>query len=258
MLAKDLSGRTVIVTAGAAGIGLSIAQRFVAEGANVAVCDISSAALERASKALPEVRLFQVDVADLEAVAGMIAAVGKEFGTIDALVNNAGVAGPIGPVEVIDSKAWSECFAVNVQGAFHMIREVVPYMRRQGAGSIINISTASTQTFPLGRSPYVASKWALEGLTKSGARELGPSGIRVNAIRPGFMDTPRMVNLLTKAAEEKGVSLEQIEQESLSYISMRSKVQPEEIGAMALFLASDAARNISGQIIGVCGNAEWE
>lgn len=258
MANEEFTGRTAVVTAGASGIGLSIAHSFANRGANVAVCDVSSAALETAAGELPKARLFQVDVSDLEAVSMMISDIVEEFGCIDALVNNAGIPGPIGGIEFIEPDAWAHCFAVNVHGAFHTIREVVPHMRRSRKGSIINISTASTRTCPTGRSAYVASKWALEGLTRSAARELGPANIRVNAIRPGFMDTPRMTSLLKTAAEARGVPLEAIEREALGYISMRAKVQPEEIGAMALFLASDAARHVSGQIVGVCGNAEWE
>lgn len=255
---EEFAGRTVLVTAGASGIGLAIARSFSEAGANVAICDVSAVAVESAARELPMARMFQLDVSDLTAVAEMISATAAEFGGIQVLVNNAGIPGPIGDIETIKPDAWAHCFAVNVQGAFHTIREVVPLMRRSGHGVIINISTASTLTCPTGRSPYVASKWALEGLTRSAARELGPANIRVNAIRPGFMDTPRMTGFLKKAAEERDLPLEVVEQEALGYISMRAKVQPEEIGAMALFLASDAARHVSGQIVGVCGNAEWE
>ncbi len=258
MANEEFTGRTVVVTAGASGIGLAIAHSFAEVGANVAICDVSAAALESAARELPKVRPFQVDVSDFAAVSMMISATAEEFGSIDALITNAGIPGPIGGIESIEPDAWAHCFAVNVQGAFHTIREVAPLMRRSGQGAIINISTASTLTCPSGRSPYVASKWALEGLTRSAARELGPANIRVNAIRPGFMNTPRMTGFLKTAAEARGVPLEEVEREALGYISMRAKVQPEEIGTMALFLASDAARHVSGQIVGVCGNAEWE
>ena len=104
----------------------------------------------------------------------------------------------------------------------------------------------------------MASKWALEGLTKNAARELGPSNIRVNAIRPGFMETARMTGLIARRAAELGVTPEEVEAEALRFISLRTKIQPREIGEMAAFLASKAGEHISGQIIGVCGNAEWE
>jgi NAD(P)-dependent dehydrogenase (short-subunit alcohol dehydrogenase family) len=109
-----------------------------------------------------------------------------------------------------------------------------------------------------GRSAYVSSKWALEGLTRTLARELGPSNIRVNAIRPGFMDTQRMRGIMARIADGRGVPVEEVEREALGYISLRTKIQPSEIGEMAWFLASAAAKHVTAQIIGVDGNAEWE
>ncbi len=246
--------RAVLVTAGAAGIGLAIAGMFSGRGDRVTVCDVDSAALDRARAAIPGLTAIKADVADPLSVAALVA----EIGRIDVLVNNAGVAGPVGGIETTDPGEWARCFAVNVHGAFHTIAAAVPAMRAARGGAIINISTASTVTGIPGRSAYVASKWALEGLTRNLARELGPDGIRVNAIRPGFMDTERMRGIVARISEESGRSTEAVEAEALGYISMRTKIQPDEIGETAWFLASDAARHVTGQIIGVDGNAEWE
>lgn len=247
-----MSGRSVLVTAGAAGIGLAIAEVFHERGDRVAVCDVDPAALERA--AARGLRAHLADVSDAGAVDTLVAALPP----VAVLVNNAGVAGPVGGIERNDPEDWARCFAVNVHGSFHTIRAVVPAMRAAGAGCIVNISTASTVTGLPGRSAYVASKWALEGLTRNCARELGPAGIRVNAIRPGFMDTERMRGIMARIAGERGVPAEAVEAEALGYISLRAKVQPREIGETAWFLASDAARSVTGQIVGVDGNAEWE
>lgn len=244
--------RTVLITAGAANIGLAIAQRFHANGDRVVVCDVDDAALARA--AALGLSAHNTDVADAAAVDALVAAVGP----VAVLVNNAGVAGPVGGIEGNDPADWARCFAVNVHGAFHMIRAVTPAMKAAGSGVIINISTASTVTGLPGRSAYVASKWALEGLTKNAARELGPAGIRVNAVRPGFMDTDRMQGIMARIAQSTGRSVAEVEGEALGYISLRTKIQPSEIGEMAWFLASDAARHVTGQIVGVDGNAEWE
>ncbi|MBB4631590.1 SDR family oxidoreductase [Sphingosinicella soli] len=253
---NDLSGGTrhVAVTAGAANIGLAIAHIFADGGWKVSICDVDRTAIDSACQARPEIAGHCVDVADADAVAAFAAAIGP----VDVLINNAGVAGPIGDIETNTSDDWARCFAVNVQGAFHMVRAFVPAMKRAGAGAIINISTASAITGLPGRTAYVASKWAIEGMTRNLARELGPAGIRVNAIRPGFMDTERMRMLMARAAEARGVSVADVEAEALGFISLRTKIQPSEIGETALFLASDAARHITGQIIGVDGNCEWE
>ncbi|MBY8823998.1 SDR family oxidoreductase [Sphingomonas colocasiae] len=249
-----MSGRSILVTAGASGIGRAIAELFHARGDRVIVCDVDQAALDSIAAALPGIVTSRTDVADPAAVAAMI----DRVGPISVLINNAGVAGPIGGIETNDPDEWARCFAVNVHGAFHTIHAVAPAMRAAGEGAIINISTASTVTGLPGRSAYVASKWALEGLTRNVAREFGPAGIRVNAIRPGFMDTERMRGLMARAAERLQRPVAEVEAEALGYISMRTKIQPSEIGEMAWFLASDAARHITAQIIGVDGNAEWE
>lgn len=246
--------RHVLVTAGASGIGLAIAELFVERGDRVTICDVDGVALKDVASRLPALNICETDVSDAAGVDAMAAAVG----VVDILVNNAGIAGPIGGIETNDPDAWARCFAVNVHGAFHMIRAFVPGMRAAGGGTIVNISTASTVTGLPGRSAYVASKWALEGLTRNAARELGPANIRVNAIRPGFMDTERMRGLIARGAAQRGVSVEALEREALGFISLRTKIQPREIGDMVYFLASEAARHITGQIIGVDGNAEWE
>ena len=249
-----MTGRTTLITAGAAGIGLAIAELFVARGDHVIVCDVDQVALDRAVTKLPGLVAIKADVSDVEAVDAMVA----QAGPISVLVNNAGVAGPVGGIETNDPDDWARCFAVNVHGAFHTIRAVVPAMRETGTGTIINISTASTVTGLPGRAAYIASKYALEGMTRTLARELGPVGIRVNAIRPGFMDTERMRGIMHRIADQSGRSVSEVETAALGYISLRTKIQPAEIGEMAWFFASDAAHHITGQIIGVDGNAEWE
>ena len=246
--------RHAVVTAGAANIGLAIAHVFAAAGWKVSICDVDQAALDAACAGSPALSGHRVDVADAAAVEAFAA----DIDPVDVLINNAGIAGPIGEIETNAPDDWARCFAVNVQGAFHMVRALVPAMKQAGSGSIINISTASAVTGLPGRTAYVASKWALEGMTRNLARELGPAGIRVNGIRPGFMDTERMRMLMARAAETRGLSVPEVEAEALGFISLRTKIQPSEIGEMALFLASDAARHVTGQIIGVDGNCEWE
>lgn len=250
--------RRVIVTAGASGIGLAIARRFLATGARVAICDVDERAVAKAVSDHPSLFARVVDIASESAVAGFVDDVVPALEGIDTLVNNAGIAGACAPLEEISSSHWTRSFEVNVHGAFYMMRAVVPPMKAAGGGAIVNISTGSVFTLPAGRADYVASKWAVEGLTRAAAKELGPHGIRVNAIRPGFVDSDRMKGILTAKAQAEGTTLEALEKHFLDFISMRTKVQPEEIGDMAVFLASDAARHVTGQLLGVDGNIEWE
>jgi NAD(P)-dependent dehydrogenase (short-subunit alcohol dehydrogenase family) len=248
----------VIVTAGASGIGRAIVGRFRAAGARVAVCDVDARLLSQLAAADPEIFTKVVDVADEGAVQDFVGEVKRAFGGVDALINNAGVAGACAMFGAIDAAAWRRCFDVNVNGAFYAMKAVEPLMRAQNAGAIVNISTGSVFTLPAGRADYIASKWALEGLTRAAARELGPAGIRVNAIRPGFVDSDRMRGILAAKALAEGTSPEDLTATFLKYISMRAKVQPEEIGDMAVFLTSSAARHVTGQLVSVDGNIEWE
>lgn len=253
-----MSSQRVVVTAGASGIGLAIARRFMANGASVYICDINEHAIEAACSANPELNGVVVDVSAERGCEALIERAAEAFGGIDVLVNNAGIAGACADIEEISADDWTHSFSVNVHGAFYLMRAVVPLMKSQGSGSIINISTGSVFTLPAGRADYIASKWALEGLTRAAAKELGRFGIRVNAIRPGFINSDRMRGILSAKAEAAGTSLEQEEQIFLDYISMRTKIEPQEIGDMAVFLASHAALHVTGQLLSVDGNIEWE
>ncbi len=248
----------VIVTAGASGIGLAIARRFGATGASVFICDIDEGAVAKACDDNPVLRGAVVDVASEDGCIDFVEQVKLAFGGVDILVNNAGIAGACANIEHISAQSWIRSFEVNVHGAFYLTKAAVPLMKEQGGGAIINISTGSVFTLPAGRADYVASKWAIEGLTRTAAKELGPSGIRVNAIRPGFINSARMRGILSAKAEAAGTTLEQEEKVFLDYISMRTKIEPEEIGDLAVFLASPAARHVTGQLLSVDGNIEWE
>lgn len=248
----------VIITAGAAGIGRGIADAFLDAGAAVCICDIDESALQRASGEEPRLTCVTADVAVLEDAERVVRETNERFGGVDVLINNAGVAGPTAAIEDISLEEWTRTFSVNVTGAFLMTQAVVRQMKSRRSGCIVNISTASTVTGLPQRAPYIASKFAVEGLTRNLARELGPFGIRVNAIRPGFMNTQRMQGIMRRYAAERSVSVETVEHEALGYISLRAKIEPREVGDMAVYLCSHAARHITGQLIGVDGNAEWE
>jgi len=248
----------VIVTAGASGIGLAIARRFLGSGAQVAICDMDRDAVARASAEFPGLLARTIDVASEASVNAFVAEVGNDLGGVDILVNNAGIAGACAALADIRADDWSRSFEVNVHGAFYFLRAVTPMMKAQGGGAIVNISTGSVLTLPIGRADYIASKWAIEGLTRAAAKELGPFGIRVNAVRPGFVNSDRMRGILTAKAEAEGTTLEALEKTFLDFISMRTKVEPDEIADMVLFLSSTSARHVTGQLLGVDGHVEWE
>lgn len=253
-----MSGQRVVITAGASGIGLATARRFLAKNASVFICDINEAGIAKACADNPGLMGAVVDVGSEAGCIDLVKKARYSFGGVDVLVNNAGIAGACADIENISAEHWVRSFDVNVHGAFYLMKAVVPSMKAQGGGAIVNISTGSVFTLPAGRADYVASKWAIEGLTRTAAKELGPSGIRVNAIRPGMINSDRMRGILTAKAEAAGTTLEQEEKVFLDFISMRTKIEPDEIGDMAVFLASPAAHHITGQLISVDGNIEWE
>jgi NAD(P)-dependent dehydrogenase (short-subunit alcohol dehydrogenase family) len=248
----------VIITGAASGIGLATARRFLDGGAMVHICDLNENALAEAKAAHPQLHVGQCDISDPQSVAAYFKTAVTELGGIDVLVNNAGISGPTMLIEDISDQDWAKTFAININGPFYAIRAVTPHMKAQKSGAIINISTTSARTGMAKRLAYVTSKSALTGLTKNVARELGPYSIRCNMILPGTIDNARGRALTQAYADQEGLSYADALAEELRYVSMRSMIDMTEIGEAAWFLGGDAARHISGQEIGVCGNVEWE
>jgi NAD(P)-dependent dehydrogenase (short-subunit alcohol dehydrogenase family) len=249
-------GLRVLVTAGAAGIGKAIAETFADAGAKVFVCDVERSALDAFRKARPEIGGGITDVADARQVDGLFDAAKGFLGGLDVLVNNAGIAGPTAPVEEIELADWDRTIAIDLNGMFYCTRLAVPLLKEAGGGSIVNLSSVAGRLgFPL-RTPYAAAKWAVVGFTKSLAIELGPANIRVNAIQPGVVEGDRIERVISAKAKALGISLDDQRREMLSKVSLRRMVSPMDIANMALFLATDAGRNISGQALSVCGNVE--
>ena len=249
-------GLRVLVTAGAAGIGKAFAETFADAGSKVFICDVDKDALDQFRKARPEVGAGITDVADPRQVDGLFDAATAFLGGLDVLINNAGIAGPTAPVEDIAIADWDRTIAVDLNGMFYCTRKAVPLLKAAGGGSIINLSSVAGRLgFPL-RTPYAAAKWAVVGFTKSLAMELGPSNIRVNAIQPGVVEGDRIDRVISAKSKALGVSFDEFKQQLLSKVSLRRMVSPQDIANMALFLATDAGRNISGQALSVCGNVE--
>ncbi|WP_459675171.1 SDR family oxidoreductase [Acidisoma sp. 7E03] len=248
-------GLRVLVTAGAAGIGRAIAEAFVEDGARVHVCDVNAAALAECAASVG-VSTTLCDIAREEAVARMVSEAVEALGGLDVLINNAGIAGPTGTVDAIAGDDWRQTIDVNLNGQFYCAHHAVPHLRAAGEAAIINMSSAAGRFGYAYRTPYSASKWAIIGYTQSLAKELGPEGIRVNAILPGIVKGPRMEGVIRARAEQTSVSYEVMEREYLNRISLRQMVTPDDIASAVIFLCSRAGWMISGQSIPVCGNVE--
>jgi len=189
-------------------------------------------------------------------VAALCAEIEAQWGGLDTLCANAGIAGPTAPVEAIALEDWRRCVSVNLEGAFLAAKHSAPMMKAQGSGvMLLTSSTAGLYGYP-NRAPYVAAKWGVIGLMKTLAMELGPFGVRVNAICPGAVEGPRMEGVLAREAALKGTTGDALYAGYAAANSMRSWVRAEDIARMALFLASPAARLVSGQAIAVDGHTE--
>ena len=247
----DLSGLRVAITGGAGGIGRVMADSFVACGATAFVSDVDRDAL--AGCGHPGMFADSGREADLDRF--MDAALGH-LGGLDVLVNNAGIAGPTKPVEEVTAAELDETFRVDLAAMFHCARRAVPALKAADGGSIVNLSSAAGKFgFPL-RSPYSAMKWGVVGFTRTLAMELGPFGIRVNALQPGLVEGPRIRSVLRNKAAAQGISDNAQTEAALSGVSLRCFVSQHDVANMALYLCSPFGRTISGQAISIDGGME--
>ena len=249
-------GKRVVVTAAATGIGSTVAARFAAAGAAVHVCDREPEALAAYLEEHPAVGGTVADVADPGDVARLFAEARERLGGLDVLVSNAGIAGPVSPVEEMDLDGWRRTLDVNLTGAFLCVRAAVPLLKEAGGGSLVVMSSnAGTMGLPY-RAPYVATKWALIGLVKTLAMELGPHGIRANAICPGDVEGDRIRRVIALEAENRGLSYDDVYAERVEAVSLRTMVTADDVASLIMFVASGAGARISGQALLVDGNAE--
>jgi 2-hydroxycyclohexanecarboxyl-CoA dehydrogenase len=229
--------KTAVVTGGASGIGRAVAERLRSDGFQVAVIDLSPTDDEFG---------HIVDVTDRAQVDAAVAAIREQFGPILVLVNAAGVTG-FQKFSKLTFAEWSKNIDVNLNGVFHTIQSVLPDMVEAGWGRIVNISSSSTHSGQPFMAHYVAAKSAVNGLTKSLALEYGPSGITVNAVPPGFVDTPML-----RGAESRHLLGGTVE-DHINRTPVRRVGRPEDIAAACAFFVSDEASYITGQILGVNG-----
>jgi len=250
------SGQRALVTAAASGIGRVIAKGLLDAGAQVFICDADAAQLARTLGEEPRLKGCLCDVSDESQVRGLFGQALAHLGGLDILVNNAGIAGPTAPVEDITLEDWRRCMAVNLDGSLLCAREAAPVMRRQGGGSIINMSsTGGLFGFPR-RAPYASAKWAIRGFTRTLAQELGPHGVRVNCICPGSVSGERIDRVIAAEARATGQTPQEVRRSYTDAVSLRAFVTPEDIAQTVLFLTSAAGARISGQDITVDGHTE--
>ncbi len=252
----DVANLRVIVTAGAQGVGRAVAESFLADGAQVHICDIDPERLARCTAELPGLGTSVADVSNLAQVDAFMDEAIKNLGGVDVLVNNAGISGPAGSIEDIAPDQWQQTLDVNINSQFYCARRVIPLMKAQRSGSIVNISsTAGLYGYP-NRSPYAVSKWGVIGFTKTLAMELGEYGIRANAICPGSIDGPRMDHVIAIESAATGVPTDEIRRGYAKQVSLQTFIDPQEIANMVLFICSPLGAKISGQALSVDGHTE--
>ena len=254
-----LLNKKIIISAAADGIGWSIAQECMLNGAIVYLTDNNNESLDEISKHdLYEKQLFldKVNAHDAREVENYFNKIKNNVDNIDALINNVGIAGPTGKLEELNINDWKETIDVNINSHFYYNKFSIPLIKKNNGGSIINLSsTAGLFGFPL-RIPYAASKWAIIGMTKSLAMELGEFNVRVNAICPGSVFGDRMKRVIEAKAKSLGVTEDSLQKDYESMISLKTFVNKEDIANMAVFLLSQEAHKISGQVMTIDGNTE--
>ena len=249
-----LDGKTAVITGGGSGIGAACAAVFAAAGAHVVVAGRRLEAVEQIAKEIGGTAVA-CDVTDYEQVVSLFEQARALSGSVDVLVNNAGIPGPVAPVSEVDLAAWRQCIDINVFGALHCMKAAAQIMREQRSGSIVNMSSLmGIQGYPM-RTAYSASKFALIGMTEAAARELGPYGVRVNALLPGAVSGENMDRIIARRAEAEQRPAEEIVKQNYTDPSaLKRWVDPMEVGYAALYYASEASSATTGDKMKVdCG-----
>src|SRR3954471_9484634 len=232
-------GLRVVISAGASGIGRAISDMLIQHGAKLHICDVADNFLADFKKAHPGHGVTQADVSKDADVDRFFAEAKASLGGIDALINNAGIAGPAGGVDEITPEDWRRCIDIDLTGQFLCARLAVPEIKAAGGGAIVNMSSAAGKHGYAFRTPYAAAKFGVIGFTQSLAKELGPSNIRVNAVLPGIVAGPRMEGVIRDRATQLRKPYEAVETQYLEKTSLRRMVTPEDVAGSIAFLLSD-------------------
>lgn len=250
-----LESKVAIITGAGRGIGRTMALRFSREGASIVAAGPTQETIDAVAREIQESggRAISVltDVANEQDVERMVAKAIEEFGQIDILVNNAGIAGPTAPAIRVELADWERTLAINLTGAYLCAKHALPGMIERRDGRVINItSVAGLGGYAL-RSPYAASKWGMIGLTRTLALEAGRYNITVNAIAPGPIRGTRIEQVISNRAKEMGRSFEEVEREFVEPTALKRMAEEEDIASMAVFLASEEGRNLTGETINI-------
>jgi NAD(P)-dependent dehydrogenase (short-subunit alcohol dehydrogenase family) len=254
----DVRDLRVLVTAGANGIGRTVTEMFAAGGARVHITDVAEDAIEEVVDAVPGVTGTKGDASESRDVDRVLSDVKAGLGGLDVLINNVGISGPTGTIDALADEDVERTIDVNLKSHFYFLNRCVPLLKASGGkASIVAMSSVAGRLGYPFRTPYASTKWAIVGLVKSLAVELGPDGIRANAILPGVVKGARMDSVIEERASALGVSTDEMRTSYLNKISLRRMVEAEDVASLAMFLASNLARNITGQAISVDGNVEY-
>jgi NAD(P)-dependent dehydrogenase (short-subunit alcohol dehydrogenase family) len=255
--AGRLQGQTALVTGASQGLGKVIATEFAREGARVVLAARSRERLEGTAADIEAAGgaalVVPADLGDAAQIGALAQRIEAEFGALDAIVANSGIAGPTAELWNVTPPEWEETIRVNLTGTFLLLRALVPTMVRRGSGSVVVIGSTTGKRPMYGRTPYAATKLALVGLVRSLAVELGPVGVRANLISPGAVAGPRIEGVMREQAQAAGISYEQVHDEATKLTPLRRLIPPEDVAAAAVFLASDASASTTGEDINVSG-----
>lgn len=252
--AWSIDGRRIAVTGAAAGLGRAMADAFSVSGAQVLGLDRTGDSNETRTDA--GWRLFNGDVTSERDVDRFFTFAEEELGGLDAVVANAGVRGPVAPIEEITLDEWRQVLDVNLTGAFLTARRAAPLLRAVDRGRLVLISSAAGRLAYPERSPYAASKWGVVGLMQTLARELGEDGVRVNAVLPGLVRSPGAQDMLQRRSTAEGVPLPELEQRFVAGTALKEWIEVDDIVNAVHYLCADAGVHVSGQSLSVCGFVE--